>query len=89
MHPPTEIEKLYWSIPYVYVTRPGDLLQLFEPAEIRPVSAEEQEGLAKAIEPNELVIDIVELLSNYRHASSTREDIKMLRSLGSNTDNDN
>ena len=46
---------------------------------IVPVLVEEQEKLAKAIELNELVTDSIELLLDYRHVSSAREDIEMLR----------
>ena len=46
---------------------------------IVPVLVEEQEKLAKAIELNEWVIDSIELLLDYRHVSSAREDIEMLR----------
>ena len=53
---PTEEGKLYYSILYIYVTTLGDPSELLKPIEIVLVSAEQEEELAKAIEPNELVL---------------------------------
>ena len=57
--------------------------------EIIPISTEEQEESAKAIELNVIVTDSIELLSDYRHVSSAREGIEMFWLLGLDADDIN